>query len=867
MRRKRAKLIAFFLVLCMAIPMFAGLAGLLSAQAASASLNATSKKIYLGTTFQMSIENVDMDTVKSVTWKANRSSIAKVDKNGLVTPVKVGTTTIKCTLKYNNGKSEVLSCTVIVRKRVEATAVKITNVTPDDGNAKSMYVGSTFTVKKTGTPSNTTDSVFFSSDDESIATISTKGVITAKREGVTLIEVRYGQSKTDSLRVGNKAAAKFYLHVIPKPTPTPTPSATPTPSPTPSQAPELPTVTSAKMVGSQELQITFSQPVRKSSVLNGSKLVPSAVMVGRDETATDYGALTASLSTDARILTIRSEGSFSGIYSVVVSDKVISNMGIPFAPYADIMTLKDTTGPIYVGSSIGYNGLVCNINFDEALDISNMTVEGVSGTTDAILTSYLKEPLNYVLSSDKRSLSIDLTGYTTERNLMVTVVLKGIRDSAGNTTSRQLQSVYVRTDTSTKPLASIMKVERISRTEIEATFSAEISSGGVAQFGSYTSYGVIDTENPKLVRYEIPSSYQSITGVQVVVFQAWYNYNATTATVPSESRPVNFTLDTTPPQLLAQEMTNAVVEGRTVCKLILTYDKEIRIATTTQQITARIRNTNGDISSVSPISTTAEVENTIVTYIFDETAMLDNGQFTLTLPAGMVADKLENYSKTVNVTINKNGTTSTNELPAPIAAVQDVNDRNKVTVTFSNKIDAATAEMVQNYYIVYGISSRTHPVAASVVENNDRGATVELTFNKGAFSGNYDASYELFVSGVRGFGGSYQAITGASLVFVAVENTPPKIASNSTFSYGTITMTMSEEVMGTIRVSAVDTATGMTYPGTGIASGKNIYITLEGGVPTSRTVRFTILENNITDLSGNKADFNLNQPYIANAVY
>ena len=57
MRRKRAKLIAFFLVLCMAIPMFAGLAGLLSAQAASASLNATSKKIYLGTTFQINIKD------------------------------------------------------------------------------------------------------------------------------------------------------------------------------------------------------------------------------------------------------------------------------------------------------------------------------------------------------------------------------------------------------------------------------------------------------------------------------------------------------------------------------------------------------------------------------------------------------------------------------------------------------------------------------------------------------------------------------------------------------------------------------------------------------------------------------------------
>ena len=135
------------------------------------------------------------------------------------------------------------------------------------------------------------------------------------------------------------------------------------------------------------------------------------------------------------------------------------------------------------------------INFDEALDISNMTVEGVSGTTDAILTSYLKEPLNYVLSSDKRSLSIDLTGYTTERNLMVTVVLKGIRDSAGNTTSRQLQSVYVRTDTSTKPLASIMKVERISRTEIEATFTVvpETPSTVILEISSASSKLILHT--------------------------------------------------------------------------------------------------------------------------------------------------------------------------------------------------------------------------------------------------------------------------------------------------------------------------------------------------------------------------------------
>ena len=189
MKRKRSKFIAFFLAVCMAIPMFAGLSGILQVRAASASLNATSKKIYLGTTFQLTLENVDMKTVKSVTWKTNRSSIAKIDKNGLVTPVAVGTTTAKCMIKYNNSTQEELTCKIVVRKRVQATEVKFTNITLDDGNAKSMYVGTTFTVKKTVTPSNTTDSIFYSSDDESVATISTKGVITAKKEGVTLIEV------------------------------------------------------------------------------------------------------------------------------------------------------------------------------------------------------------------------------------------------------------------------------------------------------------------------------------------------------------------------------------------------------------------------------------------------------------------------------------------------------------------------------------------------------------------------------------------------------------------------------------------------------------------------------------------------------
>lgn len=859
MKRKRSKRMAFLLVFCMLLPLLAGFADCLSVKAASVSLNATSRKVYLGTTFQLKVENLDTSKVQSTTWKANRASIAKVDKNGLVTPVKVGTTTVKCTLKYKDGTSKVLSCTIIVRKRVEATAVKFTNVVLDDDNAKSMYVGSTFSLKKSVTPSNTTDSAFYSSDDESVATVSTSGIITAKKPGITLIEIRYGISKTEAVKPENKAVAKFYLHVVEKPAPTSTPTPTPTSTPTPTPLPVLPKVESAKMVGSQELQIVFNQPVRKSSVVNGNKLVAGVVVLGKEEKATDFGTLTADLSTDAKTLTIHGTGSFNGIYSVVVSDKVVSSMGLPFEQYSSIMTLKDTTGPIYLNTTVGYNGMISNINFNEPLDITNMTVESISGTTDALLSSYLKEVSSYRLSDDKRTLSIDLSGYTMEKNLMVTVMFRGIRDTAGNATSRLLQSVYVRTDTSAKPLAKIVKAERISKTEIEVTFSAELSSGGMAQFGSYTSYGVVDVENQRIVRFEIPANYQSVTSTQVVGFSGWYNYNAITSTIPSQSYPVNFTLDATPPQLLAYELTNAVVDGRTVSKLILTYNKEIRIATTTQQVTVRVRSTNGDIATVVPFSTMAEVENSIVTYTFEEPAMLGSGLFTFTFPEGMVADNLENYSREVNVTINKNGVASTDEAPFPISATQNPQDLGMIYLNFSGKIDPDTAEQVQNYYVANG-SSRIYPVGATVSQNNDSSVVVELTFNTGTFTSTYGSSYELVVNGVRGQGTAAGVVTSQSVVFTAVENDPPRYVT-STFYNSMITITMSEEVTGTMRVNAVDTTTGMSFTGYGTASGKQVFITLEG-FPTSKTIRFTVTDNQIIDASGNRANF-VAGPYIA----
>lgn len=853
MKKKRMKLLAFMMVLCLALPVLTYMGKTVPVMAASAALNVTSKKVYLGTTYQLQLKNVDTSKVSKIQWKANRSSIAKVNQEGLVTPVAVGTTTVKCTLTYKDGQSTVLSCKIVVRKRVAATAVKITNASLGNRNAQSIYVGEKFTIKKTVTPSGTTDSAFYLSYDESIATVSTSGVITAKAPGITMIEIRYGTSRAEAMSADNTAVARLFVDITEKPAPTPTPTLIPTPTPTPAVL----EVTDVTMTGSQEVQITFSNPVLKSSLINGTKLAAGTVIIGADSGASDSGTLTPNLSKDRKKLTLSASGTFNGTYSVLVSNKVQADNGASFTQFATVLSMKDTTGPVYQYTSVGYTGWVSSINYNETLDISGMTVDSVSGTTDAALMSYLQDVSNYKLSADKKSIEIDLSSYTINKSLAVRVTLKGIRDTAGNATSQLLQQVFVRTDASEKPLAQIVKTERTSRSEIQVTFSSAIFSPGIAIFGSSTTVGIVNAADPTIVTYEIPSAYQGRTGIQLVVFNNWYNYNTTTVQNTPVSMAVDFTLDTTPPKLIKYEMVNGAAANLSVCKLILTYDKEIAFASTSQSIAVKVKNSNGNISTLSPISMSATVEGYIVTYMFTENAMMENGEFTIALPAGMVADKLNNFSTAAQIYLSKNGS-NTGELPAPNAVEQDTTDLNTIYVSFANKLDLATAEQIQNYHLA---TIMKYPIAATVVSQNENNAVVALTFASGTFTGSIN-SYELVINGVKGYNNTYGAISDCHVIFTALENTPPALSGAIRMSYGTITMTMSETVTGSLKVTATDVTTGASINGTGYATGNLIYISLET-TPSSSSVRFVITENNVTDTNGNKAALMLNQSYIA----
>ena len=122
-------------------------------------------------------------TDKSVVWESGNESAATVSQEGLVTAVGEGKATI--TVKTNDGGFSA-SCEVTVNKKVIAvTSVVLgnTELTLVEGEEEKLAVAVT--------PENATDkSVVWESGNESVATVSQEGLVTAVGEGKATITVK-----------------------------------------------------------------------------------------------------------------------------------------------------------------------------------------------------------------------------------------------------------------------------------------------------------------------------------------------------------------------------------------------------------------------------------------------------------------------------------------------------------------------------------------------------------------------------------------------------------------------------------------------------------------------------------------------------
>ena len=141
-----------------------------SVQAAKVKISKTKKTLNVKETFKLKVKN----TKKKIKWSSSNKKVATVNSKGKVTAKKKGKATI--TAKVGGKKYK---CKVKVEKpKISATY-------------KTIAATESWTLKVNGT----SQKVKWSSGNKSVATVNSKGKVTAQRVGSTIITAKVGKTK------------------------------------------------------------------------------------------------------------------------------------------------------------------------------------------------------------------------------------------------------------------------------------------------------------------------------------------------------------------------------------------------------------------------------------------------------------------------------------------------------------------------------------------------------------------------------------------------------------------------------------------------------------------------------------------------
>lgn len=178
------------------------------------------------------LSNTKKAVSQKVTYKSANTKVVKVTSKGKVTAVKKGSA--KVTITSVADKSKKLTVTVKV-------GIPVKKVSVDKKNME-LAIGETYKLQTSVSPKNATvKSLVYSSDNEKVATVSSKGKIKAKKQGTAKITVEAkdgsGKKAVVTVKVSEKTTEAQTTTEAPTTTETPATTADPTTTETPTTEP------------------------------------------------------------------------------------------------------------------------------------------------------------------------------------------------------------------------------------------------------------------------------------------------------------------------------------------------------------------------------------------------------------------------------------------------------------------------------------------------------------------------------------------------------------------------------------------------------------------------------------------------------
>ena len=135
-------------------------------------------------TLQLEAKVYPVNAKQDVLWSSSDENIATIDKNGLVTGVSVGMVNIIAKAQEDEQISQEFTLVVEIGEEVVVNPESITISSPND--VRSLMAGTTLELSASVLPAEASQSIVWSSSDETVAKV-TRGVVRGIKEGTVTI--------------------------------------------------------------------------------------------------------------------------------------------------------------------------------------------------------------------------------------------------------------------------------------------------------------------------------------------------------------------------------------------------------------------------------------------------------------------------------------------------------------------------------------------------------------------------------------------------------------------------------------------------------------------------------------------------------
>lgn len=154
-------------------------------------------EIRVGDIHRLEVEFTPSNTSdKSVIWKSSDEEVLKVSKSGSLTAKSEGKVTITATSAANPELSASVEITVLPKPDIPSIPVESLEIKAESDVG---YIGSTVKLSAKLYPADADGKAIWYSSDETVATVSQKGVVTCHKAGEVTITARCGESIEESI--------------------------------------------------------------------------------------------------------------------------------------------------------------------------------------------------------------------------------------------------------------------------------------------------------------------------------------------------------------------------------------------------------------------------------------------------------------------------------------------------------------------------------------------------------------------------------------------------------------------------------------------------------------------------------------------